>query len=183
LNKAALCTTKAACCVLYPSFPAQPVERSRPPKGPEWLHEVKWDGYRCQLNKVGDRVIVSSRNGKQFTGRFASVWEALRSLPAKSAIIDAQALSIVRDEQRVHAADDLDTRDLPQLEAALSRLPEASALRRCLEQLDADRRAAVVLAYAHGFSHGELAGRLGVPLGTVKSWVRRALLSLQECMG
>ena len=68
-------------------------------------------------------------------------------------------------------------------ENALARLPETSALRRCLEQLDAQRRAVVVLAYVHGLSHGELAGRLGVPLGTVKSWVRRSLISLQECMG
>jgi DNA-directed RNA polymerase specialized sigma24 family protein len=41
----------------------------------------------------------------------------------------------------------------------------------------------VILAYAHGMSHGELAGKLGVPLGTAKSWTRRGLLSLQECMG
>jgi DNA-directed RNA polymerase specialized sigma24 family protein len=41
----------------------------------------------------------------------------------------------------------------------------------------------VVLAYVHGMSHGELAGRLRVPLGTVKSWVRRSLFALQECMG
>ena len=38
-------------------------------------------------------------------------------------------------------------------------------------------------AYVHGMSHGELAGRLKVPLGTVKSWVRRSLFALQECMG
>ncbi|NGX94571.1 MAG: RNA polymerase subunit sigma, partial [Candidatus Afipia apatlaquensis] len=66
---------------------------------------------------------------------------------------------------------------------AISRLPETSALRRCLEQIERPRRDAVVLAYAHGMSHGELAGRLKVPLGTVKSWVRRSLTSLQECMG
>jgi uncharacterized Zn finger protein len=41
----------------------------------------------------------------------------------------------------------------------------------------------LVLAYVHGMSHGELAGRLKVPLGTVKSWVRRSLFALQECMG
>ena len=68
-------------------------------------------------------------------------------------------------------------------ESALARLPETSALRRCLERLDPQRRAVVVLAYVHGLSHGELAGKLGVPLGTVKSWVRRSLISLQECMG
>jgi len=56
-------------------------------------------------------------------------------------------------------------------------------LRRCLEQLEAPRRAAVVLAYVHGLTHRELAGKFGVPLGTMKSWVRRSLISLQECMG
>ena len=71
----------------------------------------------------------------------------------------------------------------PVTESALARLPETSALRRCLEQLDPQRRSVVVLAYVHGLSHGELAGRLNVPLGTVKSWVRRSLISLQECMG
>ncbi|XIA63640.1 sigma factor-like helix-turn-helix DNA-binding protein [Bradyrhizobium sp. TZ2] len=57
------------------------------------------------------------------------------------------------------------------------------ALRRCLERIDRPRRDVVVLAYVHGMSHGELAGRLKVPLGTVKSWVRRSLFALQECMG
>ena len=122
---------------------------------------------------------------------FIRLWRSARAFDPKRGsarswlytIVRNQALSILRDEQRVQVADDLDARELPQPEAALTRLPETSALRRCLEQLDPDRRQAVVLAYAHGFSHGELAGRLGVPLGTVKSWVRRALLSLQECMG
>ena len=122
---------------------------------------------------------------------FIRMWRSARSFDSQRgtarawlyAIVRNQALSIARDEQRVQATDDLDPKELPQPEVALSRLPESSALRRCLEQLDADRRTAVVLAYAHGFSHGELADRLGVPLGTVKSWVRRALLSLQECMG
>ena len=50
-------------------------------------------------------------------------------------------------------------------------------------RFEPDRRAVVVLAYVHGLSHGELAGKLGVPLGTVKSWARRSLISLQECMG
>ena len=37
--------------------------------------------------------------------------------------------------------------------------------------------------YVFGLSHGELAGKMSVPLGTAKSWTRRGLMSLQECMG
>ncbi len=39
-----------------------------------------------------------------------------------------------------------------------------------------------MLAYTHGLTHGEIASRLGVPLGTAKSWIRRALTALKECM-
>ena len=68
-------------------------------------------------------------------------------------------------------------------EATLSRMPETSALRRCLERIDRPRRDVVVLAYVHGMSHGELAGRRGFRSAPVKSWVRRSLFALQECMG
>jgi RNA polymerase sigma-70 factor (ECF subfamily) len=67
-------------------------------------------------------------------------------------------------------------------EAITMRLSDTSTLKRCLEVLDPPRRQAILLAYVHGLSHGELAGRLGVPLGTMKSRIRRSLLSLQECM-
>ncbi|MBB1091407.1 sigma-70 family RNA polymerase sigma factor [Rhodopseudomonas palustris] len=97
------------------------------------------------------------------------------------AVVRNRALSIHRDEHRYDAADE--TALDPDAEAPLLRMPEQSALRRCLERIERPRRDVVVLAYAHGMSHGELAGRLKVPLGTVKSWVRRSLFALQECMG
>lgn len=56
------------------------------------------------------------------------------------------------------------------------------ALRRCLELLDESQRRCVVLAFVDGFSHAEIAQRLATPLGNVKSWVRRGLLSLRSCL-
>jgi RNA polymerase sigma factor (sigma-70 family) len=97
------------------------------------------------------------------------------------AVVRNRALSIHRDEHRYEASDE-NVGDVD-CDATLSRMPETSALRRCLEQIDRPRRDVVVLAYVHGMSHGELAGTLKVPLGTVKSWVRRSLFALQECMG
>lgn len=41
----------------------------------------------------------------------------------------------------------------------------------------------MLLAFVEGYSHEQLAARLGAPLGTVKSWIRRALLALKECLG
>ncbi len=78
------------------------------------------------------------------------------------AVLRNRALSIHRNEHRYDSssenAEDIDC------EATLSRMPETSALRRCLERIDRPRRDVVVLAYVHGMSHGELAGRLRVPL-------------------
>lgn len=67
-------------------------------------------------------------------------------------------------------------------ENAFDRLAEGSALRRCLEHLEPRRRLGVLLAYVEGLSHGEIAARLGVPLGTAKAWVRRSLVQLRECL-
>ena len=67
------------------------------PKGTGLAARVKFNGYRCQLLKGGARVAVLSRNGKEFTGRFSGIWEALRDLPAKSAIIDAEIVACRED--------------------------------------------------------------------------------------
>ncbi len=56
------------------------------------------------------------------------------------------------------------------------------ALRYCLEKLKDKQQEAIRLAYYYGPTHEELADRLGTPLGTVKSWVRRGLLQLKECL-
>lgn len=57
-----------------------------------------------------------------------------------------------------------------------------AAVRTCLGTLQADQRRSVILAYYEGLTHQELAARLGAPLGTVKSWVRRGLMRLRECL-
>ncbi len=62
------------------------------------------------------------------------------------------------------------------------RLATQSRLRHCLSNLDPAKRRAVLLSYALGLSHGEIAGRLSSPLGTVKAWLRRGLASLRACM-
>lgn len=55
-------------------------------------------------------------------------------------------------------------------------------LRDCLARLQAVERQALVLAYEHGLSHGDLAAHLRKPLGTVKTWVRRGMENLRQCV-
>ncbi len=59
---------------------------------------------------------------------------------------------------------------------------QASALHRCLQQLDYRQREVLSLAYLRDLSHGELAAQLKLPLGTVKTWIRRGLDKLRGCM-
>ena len=59
---------------------------------------------------------------------------------------------------------------------------QAWALHQCLSQLESKQREVVSLAYMRDLSHGELAEQLRLPLGTVKTWIRRGLEQLRGCM-
>lgn len=60
---------------------------------------------------------------------------------------------------------------------------QAWALHQCLSRLDSKHRELVNLAYMRDLSHSELASQLKMPLGTVKTWIRRGLDQLRLCMG
>ena len=125
---------------------------------------------------------------------FLRIWEKAGSFdPARGepaswmfAILRNRALNVLRGEARTELVEDFEAIEPAaegvDAEAMVLALSESSALRRCLDRLDPERRRAIVLAYVTGLTHGELAGRLGVPLGTAKAWIRRSLLTLRECM-
>jgi bifunctional non-homologous end joining protein LigD len=83
------------------------------PSGGDWLHEVKFDGYRVQIHKAGKDVVIFSRNGHDFTMRFNTIAYLLRELPAKTAIVDGEIVASsaagVPDFAKLHgrAADSL----------------------------------------------------------------------------
>src|SRR4051812_46534920 len=70
----------------------------------------------------------------------------------------------------------------PSPDDAEDRRRAAKWLRDCLGKLQAVERQALVLAYEHGLSHGDLAAHLQKPLGTVKTWVRRGMDNLRRCV-
>jgi RNA polymerase sigma factor (sigma-70 family) len=55
-------------------------------------------------------------------------------------------------------------------------------LQQCMNQLDNKQREVVSLAYLRDLSHSDLAEQLKLPLGTVKTWIRRGLEQLRGCM-
>ncbi|CAM3495779.1 RNA polymerase subunit sigma [Rouxiella silvae] len=60
---------------------------------------------------------------------------------------------------------------------------DAKKLAECLGHLPVEQRQSLVLAYYQGLSHGEVSDHLQQPLGTIKSWIRRALEHLKTCVG
>lgn len=64
----------------------------------------------------------------------------------------------------------------------LSRASEQRALQTCMAHLSDDQQRSLALAYFEGLTHVEVATAMGQPLGTVKSWVRRALQGLKLCL-
>jgi bifunctional non-homologous end joining protein LigD len=65
--------------------------------GDAWLHEVKFDGYRCQLQKAGKDVVIFSRNRREFSDRFPRIRDAVLMLPCRSAIIDGEVVACNED--------------------------------------------------------------------------------------
>jgi RNA polymerase sigma factor (sigma-70 family) len=59
---------------------------------------------------------------------------------------------------------------------------QAWALHECLRKIEAKPREVLTMAYFKDLSHGELAEQLRLPLGTVKTWIRRSLEQLRSCM-
>lgn len=64
----------------------------------------------------------------------------------------------------------------------LGLMAQARAVKRCLGGLSGEQQQCIALAFYQGLSHAEVATHLRQPLGSVKSWVRRGLLSLKACL-
>lgn len=71
----------------------------------------------------------------------------------------------------------------PDPEQAAAGTEERGRIEDCLGRLEADRADAVRGAYLDGYSYDELARRHGVPLNTMRTWLRRSLMKLRECLG
>lgn len=71
----------------------------------------------------------------------------------------------------------------PDAAASLETAEEVGRLQRCLAELEARQGQAIRAAFFGGLTYAELAEAGGVPLGTMKSWVRRGLIRLKACLG
>jgi len=77
---------------LLPTFlaPSLASECDRPPSGPKWVHEIKYDGYRLQARIDGKNIKLLTRKGLDWANRFPSVATALANLRLPSALLDGE---------------------------------------------------------------------------------------------
>jgi RNA polymerase sigma-70 factor (ECF subfamily) len=126
----------------------------------------------------------------------ASGFDAARSQPmtwltaiARNRAIDSLRRAAAYPLMPVHSSTDEDepvdegpADERPGPLDLLQQASDARELARCMQGLSAPQRQSVALAFFDGLSHAEVAEQLRQPLGTVKSWVRRALMSLKSCL-
>lgn len=99
----------------------------------------------------------------------------------------ARNLAIDRIRARRRPAEDVDVAaelpdGAPGPEAAVIAAGEAARISACLAELPAERAAAITGAYLDGVTYQDLATRFGVPLNTIRTWLRRSLMRLRECL-
>lgn len=105
-----------------------------------------------------------------------------------TAIVRNRCIDLIRAKPDEHQLDEKESfedwasEDLGPMEKAAHN-HETKALMQCMQQLTPLQRQAFALSYFKGLAHEDLANRLGQPLGTIKSWLRRGLASLRRCIG
>ena len=124
---------------------------------------------------------------------FVQIWQNAAAFSAErgagaawlTGIVRFRSLDAVRKLGREVLTDDPALGDAalqPDVIERIDAAAEAGALKRCFKLLDEQQRRCIVLAFVHGLSHSEITERINVPLGTVKSWIRRGLLTLRRCL-
>jgi RNA polymerase sigma factor (sigma-70 family) len=154
-----------------------------------------FDSEAPKMIGVAERILRRRALAEEATqDAFVLVWRRAESFDATLGsgrtwlytILRNRALNILRSESRAELTNEPESLDRASEEddpeTVTMKLGEASRLRACLERLEPLRRNAIVLAYTKGLSHGEVAGKLNLPLGTIKSWIRRGMMSLKECL-
>jgi len=152
--------------------------------------------YSAQLYGVLLRILrIEAIAEEALQESFVKIWEKADSYsPAAgspmawmNSIARHQALDVLRQRrsrENFEAADTAGWIDAtPDASKPLHEMSaDAQLLLRCLDKLPEAARDCIVKAYCEGYSHDELSADTKVPLGTVKSWIRRGLVTLRKCV-
>ncbi len=159
-----------------------------------------YDATSAKLFAFALRILVKREWAEEaLQESFINIWNSAGSYQASLAAPMTWMTTIVRNKafdmlRRVDNAVeiDADTFDKDVMDALESTDPtpiealqlsgDAKALARCLARLEGLHRQAVALAFYHDLSHSEVAEQMKQPIGTVKTWIRRSLERLRNCL-
>lgn len=147
--------------------------------------------FGCMVRILRRRALAEEALQDVFVGIWqrAAQYDSARGRPWAWLISIARyrAIDVLRNE-RVELYREAEIDELPEL-ITVADTPggtsrwTAEALARCLGLLSQEQRRGIELAFINGRSHAQIAQTLGQPLGTVKSWIRRGLKALRDCLG
>jgi len=141
--------------------------------------------YGLILKIVGDEVTASDvlqesyikiwHNAEAYRPDIANAWSWLCQLTRNNAIDHIR--------KRARQREDFDT-EIPEQASkdAQQMWPDEIDLGRCLGSIREDQKNVIISSYIYGLSHHELAEKFSLPLGTLKSWIRRGLQELKQCL-
>lgn len=137
---------------------------------------------RAEAEDVLQEVFVAIwHKAGQFDPARASAPAWLATIARNRAIDRLRALPARGTLAPIEFADDIADGGASPLQSAAA-ADDRARLDACLRQLEPRRRALIRTAFFDGATYEELAERIASPLGSVKSWIRRGLLQLRECL-
>ncbi|MBC7490772.1 MAG: sigma-70 family RNA polymerase sigma factor [Glaciimonas sp.] len=160
-----------------------------------------YDATSSKLFGFALRILVKREAAEEVLQEsFISIWNNADSYQASLAapmtwmttIVRNKAFDILRitDHDNEIDADTFDKKVLTAMEStdptpleALQLSADSKALATCLGRLESFHRKAIALTFYHDLSHSEVADQLKLPIGTIKTWIRRGLERLRICLG
>jgi RNA polymerase sigma-70 factor (ECF subfamily) len=164
-------------------------------RGDETAFERLYDATRAKIYGVLLRILGRPALAEEVMKEtYLKIWKTADGFDPTVASPTTWMVAIARnraiDIVRKHG--DLSVEDEPDVPEAASETPqplgrremtdELKRLLSCLGRLDPEKQRIVLLAYYSGWSRDQLAQKLDIPVNTIKSWLRRSLLEIRECM-
>jgi RNA polymerase sigma-70 factor, ECF subfamily len=165
-------------------------------KGDQGAFERLYTATRAKLYGVVLRILRRSDLADEvMQDAYLKIWRSAGEFDARRAtpitwmvaIARNRALDLVRKKSETSIEDEPAALEAQGAVAnPLERQETTEQLRRllvCLDALESERRELILLAYLGGFSREQLAAKFGAPVNTVKTWLRRSLVQIRECLG
>jgi RNA polymerase sigma factor (sigma-70 family) len=152
--------------------------------------KTAYDNWGGMVQRYCARLLSSTADAEDVTQQvFVTAWDLRERYDPERAALSSWLMGIARnkvlDRRRANARLPTPMRSTPDAPSAVHDMDQVAQrllVGDALERLPEDQRAALELAFFEGYSHGEVAERLGMPLGTAKSTIRRGLERLRRAL-